>query len=60
MAITFGILILVMTAITLLMPLKELKALPTKGGIDQKPALAAKWLGLAVVVVTIALYIIFW
>ena len=60
MAITFGILIAVMTAITLLKPLREPKILPVKGGIDLKPASAAKWLGLVVVLVTIILYIIFW
>ncbi|GAG13329.1 unnamed protein product, partial [marine sediment metagenome] len=60
MAITFGILIAVMTAITLLKPRKEPKILPAKGGIDLKPSSAAKWLGLAVVLATIALYIIFW
>jgi hypothetical protein len=49
-----------MTAITLLKPLKEPKVLPTKGGIDHRPASVAKWLGLAVVFVTITLYIIFW
>jgi SSS family solute:Na+ symporter len=60
MAITFGILIAVMTAITLLKPLREPKILPTKGTIDLKPASAAKWLGLAVILATIALYIKFW
>jgi SSS family solute:Na+ symporter len=59
-AITFGILIAVMAAITLLKPRKEPKILPAKGGIDLKPSSAAKWLGLAVVLATIALYIIFW
>ena len=59
-AITFGILIAVMAVITLLKPRKEPKILPAKGGIDLKPSSAAKWLGLAVVLATITLYIIFW
>jgi len=60
MAITFGVLIAAMTLITLLKPLKTPKILPRIGTIDLKPAPAALWLGLLVVVLTIGLYIIFW
>ena len=60
MAITFIILILAMTVVTLLKPLREPKILPSKGGIDMKPSSSVVWLGAAVIAVTIALYIIFW
>ena len=60
MAITFVILILAMTVVTLLKPLREPKILPSKGGIDMKPSSSVVWLGAAVIAVTIALYIIFW
>jgi SSS family solute:Na+ symporter len=60
MAITFAILILAMAIVTILKPLPEPKTLPTKGGFDLKPASSVVWLGAAVIVVTIALYIIFW
>ena len=60
MAITFVILILAMTVVTLLKPLREPKILPSKGGIDLKPSSSVVWLGAAVIAVTIALYIIFW
>jgi SSS family solute:Na+ symporter len=60
MAITFGILILAMAIVTAFKPLKEPKVLPSRGGIDMKPAASVVWLGLAVIAVTVALYIIFW
>jgi SSS family solute:Na+ symporter len=60
MAITFGILILAMAMVTVFKPLREPKVLPSRGGIDMKPAASIVWLGLAVIAVTVALYIIFW
>ena len=60
MAITFAILILAMAIVTLLKPLSEPKTLPSKGGIDLKPASSVVWLGAAVIAVTVVLYIIFW
>ena len=60
MAITFVILILAMAIVTLLKPLSEPKTLPSKGGIDLKPASSVVWLGAAVIAVTVILYIIFW
>ena len=60
MAITFGILILAMAIVTVFKPLRKPKVLPSRGGIDMKPAASVVWLGLAVIAVTIALYIIFW
>lgn len=60
MAITFIGLILAMTIVTLLKPLKEPKVLPTRVKIDLKPAPSVVWLGLAIIMATITLYIIFW
>ena len=60
MAITFAILILAMTVITILKPLPEPKKLPSAGKIDMKPSKSVIYLGAAVIAVTIALYIIFW
>jgi SSS family solute:Na+ symporter len=60
MAITFGILILTMAIITILKPLTRPKVLPEGGGIDMKPEAWVVWLGLAVIVATVVLYIIFW
>lgn len=60
MAITFGVLILAMTAATLLKPLKKPKEMPEQKGFDLKPAPSVLWLGLLVIAVTVALYIIFW
>ena len=60
MAITFVILILAMTVVTLLKPLRKPKILPSKGGLDMKPSSSVVWLGAAVIAVTVILYIIFW
>jgi len=60
MAITFGILILAMAIVTVFKPLRKPKILPSRGGVDMKPQASVVWLGLAVIAVTIALYIIFW
>jgi SSS family solute:Na+ symporter len=60
MAITFGILILTMAIMTVVKPLARPKVLPSRGGIDMKPASSVVWLGLAVIAATVALYIIFW
>jgi SSS family solute:Na+ symporter len=60
MAITFGILILAMAVVTVFKPLRKPKVLPSRGGIDMKPAASIAWLGLALIAVTVALYIIFW
>ena len=60
MAITFGILIIVMAIITFLRPLKESKLMPVKEGFDMKPTPLVLWLGILVIALTVALYIIFW
>ena len=60
MAITFGIILLLMTIITLLKPLKEPKMLPKRADIDLAPTPQLMWWGGAVVLVTLILYGIFW
>ena len=60
MAITFGVVLLVMLFITLARPLAEPKVLPVREEFDMRPTPSIVWLGGLVIVVTIALYIIFW
>ena len=60
MAITFGIILLLMAGITLWRPLKEAVVLPKREDFDMRTPPLVKWLGAAVIVVTVTLYIIFW
>jgi len=59
MAITFGSLIAIMAALTFLKPLPQPMKLPRREGFDMKLAPSVIWLGSAVIIATIALYIIF-
>jgi SSS family solute:Na+ symporter len=59
MAITFIILLITMTVITLVQPLTEPVELPKKD-IDLKSSPYVKAMGLAVIIATVILYIIFW
>jgi len=60
MAITFGVIILLMTIITLASPLKEPVKLPSREGFDMSPTPRLIGLGILVIIVTLALYVIFW
>jgi SSS family solute:Na+ symporter len=60
MAITFGLVIMIMALITWLKPLIKPVKMPVRKEFDMKPAPLVKYLGIGVVVITIALYIIFW
>ncbi len=60
MAITFVIILVIMAAITRWKPLRAPVKLAVRESFDMRPSPAVKWLGLAVVIITIALYIIFW
>jgi SSS family solute:Na+ symporter len=60
MAITFGIILLLMTIITLLKPLKQPIELPKRKDIDLSPTPKLIWWGGAVVFVTLLLYAVFW
>jgi SSS family solute:Na+ symporter len=60
MAITFGILLLVMSIITLVRPKTVPKKIKATSRIDMRSSKAAIWLGILVIAATIFLYIIFW
>ena len=60
MAITFVAILVIMAGMTLWKPLQEPVQLAVRESFDLRPSPAVKWLGLAVVIITIALYIIFW
>jgi len=60
MAITFGVVLLLMTIITLLKPLKEPVQLPKRTDIDLSPTPQLIWWGSAVIFVVLMLYAIFW
>ncbi|MFC1542121.1 solute:sodium symporter family transporter [Candidatus Latescibacterota bacterium] len=60
MAITFVLVLIIMTIITLIKPLKEPKTLPERAGFDMEQSPRVLWLGIVVIAITIALYIFFW
>ncbi len=60
MAISFGVVIAVLAILTLLFPLKEPALLPQKGNLNMEKSRSVKWVGAAVCILTVALYIIFW
>lgn len=60
MAITFIFLLIVMSIITALSPLKAPKVMPAREGFEMRSPALLKWLCALVIVVTITLYIIFW
>jgi SSS family solute:Na+ symporter len=59
MALTFGLVILVMTILTLLKPLSEPRKMPVREGIQMESSKLLYIAGILIVVATIALYIIF-
>ncbi|MGE5437625.1 MAG: SLC5 family protein, partial [Syntrophothermus sp.] len=60
MAITFVIILLIMTLITLFKPLKEPRTLPVRKDFDMTPQPRVLYLGITIVVITLILYGIFW
>ena len=60
MAITVGVLAAVLAAITVLKPLKDRAILPEQAEFDMTSSKGAKICGVAVVILTVALYVIFW
>ena len=60
MAVTFGLVIAAMVIITIIRPLEQPKVMPTTTTVDMKPAASVMWIGATIVVVTVALYIVFW
>ncbi|MBU1680016.1 MAG: solute:sodium symporter family transporter [Bacteroidetes bacterium] len=60
MAITFGVVLLVMLIITKINPLEKPKEMPIREEFDMRPSPSVKILGSLVIFITIILYIIFW
>lgn len=60
MAITFGLILLIMFIITMVKPLSKPKVMPVREDFDMKPTPVVAWMGVAVVVITIGLYVVFW
>ena len=60
MALCFGIVIATLTLLTLVAPLKKPVDLPVNPEMDVTPSKGAMAAGVVVVVLTIALYIVFW
>ncbi|MBI4581024.1 MAG: solute:sodium symporter family transporter [Planctomycetes bacterium] len=60
MGITFILVLLVMGVITAAAPLKQPVTMPVNQDFDMKPSRSVFTLGLAVVVVTLGLYVVFW
>ena len=60
MAITFVVLIIVMTILTVWRPLPAPVRFDVQPAIDLTPSPLAKWCGGAVVVLTVVLYVVFW
>jgi len=60
MAICFGIVLAVLAVMTVVMPLPKPVVLPTNPKMDMTESRGAKLAGLGVVVLTLALYVIFW
>jgi len=59
-AINFIVLVIVMAVITLIRPLREPKQLPVQENFDLSSTPVIKYLSAAIIILTIALYIIFW
>jgi SSS family solute:Na+ symporter len=57
-AITFGVVLLIMALITLAKPLTEPKVLPVRQEFDMRSTPAIKWLGVIVIGLTVGLYIL--
>jgi len=61
MAVTFAVILVLMALITLLKPLSASKEMPVREGFeDIKLTQPVKYLGIAVIVITLILYAIFW
>jgi len=60
MAISFGVVLLMMLIITAAKPMLEPKTLPIREKFDMRPAPSVIWLGGLVIAITLALYVIFW
>lgn len=60
MAITFVLVLVVMSIITAIAPRRQPVVMPVNEGFDMKPSRSVFSLGIAVLIVTAGLYVIFW
>jgi SSS family solute:Na+ symporter len=60
MAISFVIVIITMTVITIVKPLPKPVVMPVRENFDMAPTRSIKWFGGFVVIATLILYAIFW
>jgi SSS family solute:Na+ symporter len=60
MAITFAAVLIGMTLITIVAPLREPKPMPVRHEMDMRPTPAVFWLGVAVIGAVVAFYVVFW
>jgi SSS family solute:Na+ symporter len=60
MSICFAIVLIVLTIITIVNPLKEPIKLPVRESMDMKSSASTIFFGIAVVMATLVLYVIFW
>lgn len=60
MALSFACVLVIMSILTIIKPLKEPKVMAYNKVIDMKSSSTAKLFGVIVVILTLALYIIFW
>jgi SSS family solute:Na+ symporter len=60
MAISFVVVLAVMIVMTIVNPLREPVRMPVREDYDMKPTPQVLWLGIAVIIVTLVLYGIFW
>jgi len=60
MAITFIIIVIVMAIITLVKPLDKPVTMPERKEFDMQSTPVVKWLGAAVIVAVVMLYVVFW
>lgn len=59
-AITLAVVIITMSVITMLWPLSEPKKMPVKEDFDMRTSPSVWWIGMTLVAITAALYVIFW
>ena len=61
MAVTFGIILVLMALITFLKPLDAAKEIPVREGFENiRLENSVKYLGIVIIAVTLLLYLIFW
>jgi len=61
MAVTFALILVIMGLLTIWKPMRTLKAMPVREGFeDIRLSGPVKYLGVAVIVITLILYAIFW